>query len=131
MCSSDLGYAGGNLTVAGQTGCGIQGTAKVQALTHTGCPTGLKMPVTTVTQLDEFLLNVIPNPTASYFRMQTHSSSLLHVQARVLDVQGRELQKMLLMPGQIVEFGHNLRPGTYIVESVQGEKYQTIKIVKY
>lgn len=116
------GYTGGNISVAGQTTCGIIGTEKIQVLTSTGCSSGPSVPFTIV---------IMPNPTRSSFHLKTDTGSALPIQVRVMDILGRVYKKMTLIPGQTVAFGEDLPSGTYLVQALQGDKTKTMKVVKY
>lgn len=73
---------------------------------------------------------VSPNPSKSGFKLQWGSAEKAKANIRVLDLQGREVKKMIMSPGQSIVFGNELRPGTYIVEVAQGKQIRTQKLMK-
>ncbi len=96
----NTGYTGGSLTVKGQTVCGAQGTAKSQALTHTGCPTGTVAPpivkVSSGTPLQlEMVLNIYPNPNEGEFDMEIKTNILekKSVDIQIIDMKGILIRK--------------------------------------
>jgi hypothetical protein len=96
----NTGYTGGSLTVKGQTVCGAQGTAKSQALTHTGCPTGtVAQPIVKVSsgtsQQLEMVLNIYPNPNEGEFDMEikTNVSEKKSVDIQIIDMKGNLIRK--------------------------------------
>jgi sugar lactone lactonase YvrE len=131
----NTGYTGGSVTVKGQTVCGAQGTAKSQALTHTGCPTGTNnLPVTKSANpsldLKDFNVTVFPNPTSSLFTVSVDGAKSVS-SIRVLDLQGRALQQMKINPNEKITLGSKLNPGAYMLEVKEGEKVKTMRVVKY
>jgi len=91
----NTGYTGGSVTCKGQTPCGIQGTAKSQALTHTGCPVGtVIIPFAKASQL-ELELNVYPNPNDGNFNLdlKTNSSFQQSLMIEIIDINGKIVKK--------------------------------------
>jgi len=129
----NTGYIGGSLTVKGQTACGITGTAKAQALTHTACPTGTKMnPITINKDESNFNVTVYPNPTTSAFNLKVSASNVNNqVSIKIRDVEGRLLKTIYTMPQQNVLFGNDLLPGVYMLEVTNGINKKSIRAVKY
>ena len=131
----NVGFIGGNITVKGQTLCGVQGTAKSQALTHTSCPTGTKAnPYVLNTTLSNNVaaFQIYPNPSASSFNiLEFGKSSSDKIEIKVLDLQGRIIEKAILNNNDAKYFGKNLKAGVYIVEVSKGNLKQSIKVVKY
>lgn len=62
--------------------------------------------------------------------MVTSQQMNMQVTARILDLQGRELKRMVLMPQQLISFGDNLKPGTYMIEVLQGNQRQVQKLIR-
>jgi flagellar hook assembly protein FlgD len=79
---------------------------------------------------ETFTINVFPNPSTSAFRVQVETGSQELVKARVLDLQGRVLQQLIVMPGKTVELGTNLKSGQYILETTQGNIIKSTRMVK-
>ena len=49
---------------------------------------------------------------------------------RILDLQGRELSRMIMMPEELKTFGSKLTAGAYFMEVLQGEKRAVQKLIK-
>ena len=82
-------------------------------------------------QVELFEAQVFPNPAVSDFKLQVKSlDKNSQVTVRVLDLQGRELSRMLIMPDALKTFGSNLKPGAYFIEVLQGDKRTVQKLIK-
>ena len=129
----NVGYIGGSLSVKGQTACGITGTAKTQALTHTACPTGTKInPITINKNENNFNVTIYPNPTSTDFNLKVEASDIhKQVSIKIRDVEGRLLKTIYVMPQQNVSFGSDLIPGVYMLEATDGYNKKSIRAVKY
>ncbi|RYY83631.1 MAG: T9SS type A sorting domain-containing protein [Chitinophagaceae bacterium] len=77
-----------------------------------------------------FNVAVYPNPSADEFELRLSSMSQNKASIRVIDALGRVVKTMMLASNQTVRFGSELRRGNYMVEVVQGEKKEIIKLVK-
>jgi len=75
-------------------------------------------------------LQVYPNPTTSSFRVQVYGQANDQATIRVMDLQGRELSRKIVMAGTMHSFGSDLKAGTYLVEVLQGGKRTVQKLVK-
>ncbi len=129
----NTGYTGGNITVKGQTAC-YAGTAKSQALTHTGCPVGTTPPLITKVgnETIKFDASIQPNPTTSSFNLQVISSIISNsVKAKIMDVQGRLIKTLTFASEGKVNFGNELNPGVYMIEVREGDRVKTLRVVKY
>jgi hypothetical protein len=87
---------------------------------------------TTVTQLvDEFRVNVYPNPSAYDFSIQVSSTSNEPVTLRILDMSGKvmSVHAQQTKTGNI-RAGGKLTGGTYIAEVMQGANRKMLKLVK-
>ena len=129
----NVGYIGGSLSVKGQTACGITGTAKTQALTHSACPTGTKInPITINKNENNFNVTIYPNPTSTDFNLKVEASDIhKQVSIKIRDVEGRLLKTIYVMPQQNVLFGSDLIPGVYMLEVNDGNNKKSIRAVKY
>lgn len=78
----------------------------------------------------EFEIKIAPNPSKSSFKLQVNSIRKEIIILHLLDLQGRELKKMTLIPGQSIVFGNELKAGTYVVEVTQGKLKRTEKLLK-
>ncbi len=73
---------------------------------------------------------VMPNPATQYFTLRIESAGDERVDVRLLDITGRLISNINAGKNNTVRFGDNLRPGIYIVEVIQGQQHQKIKVVK-
>ncbi|MEO6733874.1 MAG: T9SS type A sorting domain-containing protein, partial [Ferruginibacter sp.] len=81
----------------------------------------------------EMTLKAVPNPTASSFQIQLPNNNMRdRMQVRIMDISGRAVQVFdKLTPGQTLRVGGNYHAGVYIVEVMQGNKKQQLKVVKF
>ncbi|MFT3908958.1 MAG: T9SS type A sorting domain-containing protein [Ferruginibacter sp.] len=86
----------------------------------------------TVTQtIEEFNVNIFPNPSTDIFNLKITSLQNEMVQVRIMDMQGRLLKKINLFELTTTQFGTGLDAGVYLVEIKQGTNTKTMRIVKY
>jgi len=78
----------------------------------------------------DFNVAVYPNPSADEFELRLSSMSQNKAVVRVIDALGRVVKTMMLTSNQTVRFGSELKRGNYMVEVVQGDKKEIIKLVK-
>ena len=133
----NTGYTGGSLTVKGQTACGAQGTAKSQALTHTGCPAGTRnVPITKLQDASgnqkDVRVSVFPNPSHTFFNLSMKGANTLDKSSlKIMDLQGRLLDQILFQPNNKITFGSSLLPGAYMLELRVGGELKIFKVIKY
>jgi len=125
------GFTGGNVTAKCQSPCGVLGTAKAQALTHTACPSGTKNVNSNTVTTGSFEVNIFPNPTKSIFKLQLSSTSREIFTIKVLDVQGRLIKSLVVLASEINNIGDDLKSGVYMFEITQGKEKKTVRGVKY
>ena len=130
----NTGYTGGSVTCKGQTPCGIQGTAKSQALTHTGCPIGtVIIPFAKASQL-ELELNVYPNPNDGNFNLdlKTNSSFQQSLMIEIIDINGKIVKKYSAKTESGFYTKHfsesNLAGGIYTLRVIANNKVKDIKL---
>ena len=85
----------------------------------------------TSTITDGLNVLVTPNPTTTNFKLQVNTNAKENIQVRVLDLQGRELKRMIAQPFQSIAIGNDLKAGTYIVETRQGQQVKTMRVIKF
>lgn len=83
-----------------------------------------------VSKHDEVQVSIFPNPSVSDVNLLVKTNSGETIVARVLDLQGRELIRMNILPGAIFNFGGELKAGTYMIECTQGRYRSMHKLVK-
>jgi hypothetical protein len=128
----------GSVTATATNNCGTSSTRSLSVLLP-ACPPEFAPKVTeqgkgqsTVAgTADQLGVDVFPNPTVSDFKIRLTSTDRNKLaRVRVLDLQGRELLRMNLMPEGLTSFGSQLKPGTYLVEVVQGTLRTVQKLIK-
>jgi len=125
----------------------ISGTLSAQALNNCGnssirnlsvkltaCPEGgftgkakqqIEPPATSLS------IDIYPNPSAESFRVQAKGLQQQEtVTLRLLDLQGREMKRWVMMPANMQSFGADLKAGTYLLEISQGKRRQVQKLIK-
>ena len=75
-------------------------------------------------------VSVFPNPTNASFNLKVVTAGKEAIVARVLDLQGRAINRIIVQPHQQHNFGSDLKAGTYILEITQGCKKSTQKLIK-
>jgi hypothetical protein len=128
----NAGYAGGTLSVRGQTSCGTLGTAKNQTITHNGCAAGTKLSVPIATTANAFEVSLYPNPSAAAFKLlinaPTNKSKAI---VKVIDIQGRLMKSFQANTNQVISIGNELKPGVYMVEVSIGDAVKTVRAVRF
>lgn len=80
---------------------------------------------------DLFAISAMPNPTSNYFNLVVKSKNNALVTVRVSDMYGRILfTRPGVDPKVILRLGDNLVNGTYLVNVVQQDKEQIVKVIK-
>jgi hypothetical protein len=95
------------------------------------CPnkfvTGKPAENTTVAALQK--LKVFPNPSHDAFTLSFNNNERKMITVRVLDITGKVLLQ-LQAASQQISFGNQLTRGVYFAEVINGNKKETIKLVK-
>ncbi len=76
-----------------------------------------------------FSVKAFPNPSSSYFTIQVQSDLNDAVEIRVTDMQGRKIYNNRVSKGR-VSFGQDFVRGIYMVEVIQGNRKQVLKMIK-
>lgn len=80
---------------------------------------------------DDITVQVIGNPSTSYFILKLQSRSSLPVQIRVMDAAGRMVEaKANNNANSTVQLGHNFQPGIYYAEVQQGSSRKVVQLMK-
>jgi PKD repeat protein len=80
---------------------------------------------------ESFKVAVLPNPSRLSFTLSIESNNDLPVNIRILDVQGREIDRLEnRSANSIVKIGDRLNTGFYLAEIVQGNERKIVKLVK-
>lgn len=80
---------------------------------------------------ESFTVQVIGNPSTSYFTLKLQSSSQAAVQIRVTDATGRMVEaKANNNANSTVQIGHDFKPGIYYAELLQGSSRKVVQLMK-
>ncbi|MFT3911096.1 MAG: T9SS type A sorting domain-containing protein [Ferruginibacter sp.] len=93
-----------------------------------------KQPVTLVTAAatpETMDVKVYPNPTVSDFNLQVITAGKETIHIRILDMQGRAIRELTVMPYQKISIGADLKAGSYMIETRQGKDVKTVKVIKF
>jgi hypothetical protein len=128
------------ISVAYVTDCGV-GPNYSMGLTNVakkGCPnTNKQEEPQAITKVESDLIldggldiQAFPNPSVSSFKLRALTSGVEQIHIRVMDVQGKEYKRLYMMPGETLILGSELRPGTYMIQAIQGKKMKTVRVIK-
>jgi predicted extracellular nuclease len=80
---------------------------------------------------ESFKVAVLPNPSRTSFTLSFESNNDIPVNIRILDVQGREVNRLgNISANSIIQIGDKLNNGFYLAELVQGNERKILKLVK-
>ncbi len=83
------------------------------------------------TGIDIFSLKVAPNPSATEFVLQVNSANHTdRMLVNIYDISGKIYKQFKANPSQMIKFGANMRPGTYLVEVLQSGRRKTATVIK-
>ena len=72
-----------------------------------------------------------PNPAPHSFRIGVKSNNTKEkIVLRVIDMYGRVIETKANVQTGEIKLGENYRPGTYLIEAIQGGQKKTVKLVK-
>jgi large repetitive protein len=105
----------------GPTGCGGRATATRTTANYSRSKNNPAI----------FEVQAFPNPSHQSFRLQLLSdNSQSEVTLTVTDMAGRKVYQTTGNSKHQYEFGHDLRPGVYLLQVVQGDRRKALKLVK-
>ncbi len=84
----------------------------------------------TIEKGNSIKINTYPNPSAGIFNLTLESESTEDAYIEVFDLFGKRLFQTNMYHNQKVSLGSDLRPGSYFVRVVQGQKIISQKIIK-
>ena len=129
----------GTVTAQSVNNCGSSVIRSLPILIP-ACPPEEKMPGNSpviftkggsTSTVETFQAQLYPNPSISEFNLKVISNDKnSQVTVRLLDMQGRELKRILVMPDNLKSFGNDLKAGTYLVELLQGNNRLVQKLIK-
>ncbi|MEI2748133.1 MAG: Ig-like domain-containing protein [Ferruginibacter sp.] len=124
----------GNVTATGVNNCGTS-VARVSAVKLPACPPeerSADLFTKSGNQAVESMnVNIFPNPTTTDFKLQVITAGKEEINVRILDIQGRYLKQITVMPYQTVNLGAELKAGSYLVEVKQGKTVKTTRVIKF
>ena len=83
------------------------------------------------TEVADFKIDIIPNPSSNYFNLVINTKDLSPVSIRIMDVLGRVVEvKNNMAVSEKYTFGNVLKPGVYLAEIIQGKNRTVIRLVK-
>lgn len=121
----------GNVTVVGLNGCRASSTRilSVKVASCTEAPAGKTGNLDNIF-VEESSNTIYPNPSTSSFSLKINGTVKGNVQVNIYDLTGRKHQSLRMNASETVSFGQNLKPGTYMVEVINGNSRKVSKIVK-
>jgi hypothetical protein len=81
-------------------------------------------------ETSKLAVKVLGNPSRSYFNLQIGSVTNKNVRITVYDNLGRLVETKSQSGDQIIKLGSSYKPGSYVVEIVQGTQKQTLRLLK-
>jgi hypothetical protein len=83
------------------------------------------------TEVADFKIDIIPNPSSNYFSLVINTKEPSPVSIRIMDVLGRVVEvKNNMAVSEKYTFGNALKPGVYLAEIIQGKNRKVIRLVK-
>ncbi|MDB5284236.1 MAG: hypothetical protein JWO06_3311, partial [Bacteroidota bacterium] len=98
-----------------------------------GCGPGLKSNWEdgTTDMMDEFNVQVYPNPFSDEFHLTVESSSEENLTVHIYDISGKLVEERKdLLYGTEITIGGKLSAGMYMIQTKQGENTKTIRVIK-
>ena len=127
----------GNVTAQSLNNCGSS-TIRISAVKLPVCAGGPPPPSpfaknlqSPAAAIDKMSVKVFPNPSVTDFRLQVITTGKEKISVRILDLQARMLKQFNVMPFQSINFGNELKAGSYIMEVRQGNNTQLTKLLKF
>jgi hypothetical protein len=106
--------------------CGVQPTYVSNGWTSTQFATAEEKK-----QEEPFTVQVMGNPSTSFFTLKLQSQRSQAIQLRVTDATGRMIDSRANnQPNTTIQIGHNYAPGNYYVELIQGADRKVIQLMK-
>ena len=78
-----------------------------------------------------FAVQVFPNPSTSSFNLVIQSADPIEtIQLKIINIAGQLIETRNSTPGKALSIGENYRPGTYLIQVIQGNQSKTMKVIK-
>ena len=121
----------GLITVKSFSNCAISSTRSLAIKLSACAPLSPLTKGVSVSTSSEMKLSVYPNPTVNNFNLKVITADVDATMVRVLDVQGRLCKELKVAPFQTINFGAELKSGTYLIEVRQGKMMKLGRVVKF
>jgi len=83
------------------------------------------------TEVADFKIDIIPNPSSNYFNLVINTKDATSISIRIMDVLGRVVEmKNNMAISEKYTFGNGFKPGMYLAEIIQGTNRKVIRVVK-
>ncbi|HET9278420.1 MAG TPA: T9SS type A sorting domain-containing protein, partial [Flavitalea sp.] len=79
---------------------------------------------------EEFVVKAYPNPTNHQFTLTISSNLNAAIIIQLYDAAGRKVQILNATANEVIRFGEKLKAGIYIAKVIQGNKQESIKLIK-
>jgi len=76
-------------------------------------------------------VKIYPNPSTTSFNLQALTNVNGSIAVKVMDIQGRTIKTMNISANQTINFGAELRAGSYMVELNQAGVIKTVRVIKF
>jgi hypothetical protein len=76
-------------------------------------------------------VKIYPNPSTTSFNLQALTNVNGSIAVKVMDIQGRTIKTMNMSANQTINFGAELRAGSYMVELNQAGVIKTVRVIKF
>jgi len=85
-----------------------------------------------VRPIETFNVSAYPNPSTSSFNIIVRSQNQFEkIYLRIMNVNGQIVEKRNdVVPGEIIKIGQKYISGMYFVQVIQGDKNETVKLIK-
>ena len=77
-----------------------------------------------------FVVKAYPNPTEHQFTLIVNSHLSEKIEIQLYDAVGRKIQTLSANANETIRFGEKLKTGVYIAKVIQGNKKESIKLIK-
>ena len=75
-------------------------------------------------------IETYPNPSTSQFNTLLLTNDKEIVTLRVVNLQGKLIKNLKLFPNQRISWGEDLQKGIYFLETIEGKRKKSVKLVK-
>ena len=80
---------------------------------------------------NDMKVKIYPNPSTTSFNLQALTNVNGSIAVKVMDIQGRTIKTMNMIANETINFGAELRAGSYMVELNQAGVIKTVRVIKF